>query len=102
MTARAAAGLSEWDRTDVQGPDDLAAHRADEFVALARMAQALRSQGGQVLQRGVCASCAAPCAPQALYCDADCRADHEREMAALARAGRSARPACAGGLGGRA
>lgn len=70
--------------------DDLAAHRADEFLAMAMLDHELRKRGGQAIQRGMCASCGQVCAPAAVYCDADCREDHELQLAAQARAGRAA------------
>jgi hypothetical protein len=67
--------------------EDQAALVSDFFLAQALRAQ-LQAAGGAALQRGVCASCDARCLPAAVYCDADCRADHERALAAQARAGR--------------
>lgn len=87
---RASGILGPWDRTEVQTQDDLAAHRADEFLAMAMLDHELRKRGGQAIQRGMCASCGQVCAPAAVYCDADCREDHELQLAAQARAGRAA------------
>jgi len=53
--------------------DALAAHRA-------RVAAAS-------LSAGTCSNCGAACLPQAVYCDVDCRHDHERVLGAQARAG---------------
>lgn len=69
--------------------DDQAARAADWFLDEA-MREHLRKRGGEALQRGTCANCEEACAEQAIYCDADCRADHERRLAALALAGRPA------------
>lgn len=81
--------LGHWDRTEVLNDEDVAAHRADEFLALAKLDHETRKRGGAVILRGTCCFCQAQCSPQAVYCDADCRDDHERELAALARQGRS-------------
>ena len=68
--------------------EDMAARRADEFLADALMVQQLRAAGGGVVELGTCTNCGEHCAPRAVYCDADCRADHERRMAVWARNGR--------------
>lgn len=67
--------------------EDMAARRADEFLASALAAQ-VRAAGGLVLVRGVCAACGDRCHPATVYCDPDCRADHEARMAVLARQGK--------------
>jgi hypothetical protein len=36
---------------------------------------------------GTCSFCSEACLPQAVYCDVDCRRDHERLLGARARAG---------------
>lgn len=90
MTSPRKDGLiGEWDRTEVLNDEDMAAHRADEFLALAKLDHETRARGGAVILRGVCSFCDQACSPLAVYCDADCRDDHERELAALARAGRA-------------
>lgn len=90
MSVRAEGLTGPWDRTDVFNDEDLAAQRAEEFLALARLDHETRARGGAVIIRGVCAFCQSVCRPRAVYCDADCRAGHERELAALVRQGRSA------------
>lgn len=68
--------------------EDMAARREAEFLADALAVQALRAAGGCVVQQGVCSNCGQACLPRAVYCDADCRADHEARLAVLARQGR--------------
>lgn len=65
--------------------DDMASRREAEFLADALMAQQLRARGGALVQAGVCTNCAAACTVRAVYCDADCRRDHEGRLLALAR-----------------
>lgn len=67
--------------------DDMATRREGEFLqhALRRQAEAAAKAAGHP---GICANCGARCLPQARYCDDDCRADHERRQAVLARQGR--------------
>lgn len=40
------------------------------------------------LERGVCANCDEKIAPNAIYCDSDCRGDHERVALIKKRTGR--------------
>lgn len=80
--------VGECDRTEVATPDDMATRRADEFLALALLKQQAKAAGGLVIVAGTCTYCAAVCLPRAVYCDAECRADHEAELARLARQGR--------------
>lgn len=66
--------------------EDMAARRADEFLADALAVQA-RASGHTLIQIGVCSNCAERCHPSAVYCDAECRADHEGRLRVLARQG---------------
>lgn len=65
--------------------DDMATRREAEFLADALRVQQLRAAGGEVVTQGVCTNCGEACRPHCVYCDADCRADHEARLAALAR-----------------
>lgn len=58
--------------------DDLAQHRAEELNrhALARVRAAVPPGG----QPGWCSNCAAMLPMPLVYCDADCREDHEDRM----------------------
>lgn len=87
MTIRSEGITGEWDRTELRSDDDLAAHRADEFQALALIEHQGRAMASPALPRGVCASCGERCLPAAVYCDAECRADHELQLAARRRNG---------------
>lgn len=61
------------------GADDMATRREEEFRELA-----LRRQQHAACKRstepGVCTNCGSVCLPLAVYCDADCRDDHEARM----------------------
>ena len=87
MSIRAEGITGEWDRTELRPEDDLAAHRADGFLALALFEHHSRALAAPALPRGGCASCGERCLPAAVYCDPDCRADHELQMAARRRNG---------------
>lgn len=67
--------------------EDRAARAADEHLADALIAQQARAAGGVMYRRGVCANCGECCHPSALYCDPDCRADHEDRLRRAARRG---------------
>ncbi|MDT8998362.1 hypothetical protein RQP53_03620 [Paucibacter sp. APW11] len=71
-------------------PDDLATQREAEFLAAALLeaqAAAARVPAGRP---GWCSNCGAACMPLAVYCDTDCRQDHEGRLLTLAKQGRSA------------
>jgi len=59
------------------GPDDEAQRTADLFVEEARALQRRRAQRDPLGVPGVCSNCGERCLPTAVYCDADCREDHE-------------------------
>lgn len=66
--------------------EDMASRRADEFLADALAVQ-VRQAGHTMIRRGVCINCAKGCEPAEVYCDAECRADHEGRLRILARQG---------------
>lgn len=72
------------------GPDDMATRREGEFLAAALRRQK-QLAAYHAAEPGRCANCGELCLPQAVYCDADCRADHERRRRVLARQGGVAR-----------
>lgn len=67
--------------------EDMAARRADEFLAHALRAQAQAASAQPAVRRGVCLDCGDTCHPSTMYCDNECRASHERALAARARRG---------------
>lgn len=65
------------------GESDLATLREEQFRAAALAAA--RSQADRKPAPGRCANCGEVILPQAYYCDADCRDDHETREAILRR-----------------
>lgn len=59
--------------------DDMATRREEEFLAAALREQAARSDKHRPTP-GTCANCGEQCLPLAVYCDVDCRDDHERRL----------------------
>lgn len=80
--------IGRHDPTEVATVDDTATRHADEFLALALLDHQQRQQPIEGV-RGTCRNCGERCLPQAVYCDADCRDDHERVLAAQRRQGRA-------------
>lgn len=66
--------------------DDQATQRSEQFLAAALFRQR-RDAAADRRQPGVCASCGERCLPLAVYCDDDCRQEHERRQAILRRQG---------------
>lgn len=56
--------------------DDLATRREEEFLQAALRDQARRAER-QRGTPGICSNCGEMCMPLAVYCDEDCRDDHE-------------------------
>lgn len=77
------------DSTERLSPDDMATRREEEFLAAALRAQRAGAKAPRGTP-GVCSNCGATCLPLAVYCDEDCRADHEERRRILARQGRAA------------
>lgn len=75
------------DPTDRVMEDDQAAYRAQEFRERALLIQRLHAANGLASVPGHCANCGEPCLPLAVYCDADCRDDHEFRLALVSRIG---------------
>lgn len=87
MSARTAMADGT-DSTERLSADDQATQREGQFLAAALAAQ----QQAAARHRhtpGVCANCQARCLPLAVFCDEDCRADHEHRQRVLQRQGRS-------------
>lgn len=68
--------------------DDMATAREAQFLAQALSVQRQAAKAQQHRQ-GVCASCGERCLPLAVYCDDDCRIEHERVQGILRRQGRA-------------
>ena len=74
------------DTTERLSADDQATQREEQFLAAALMRQR-REAAAVRRQPGVCVNCGERCLPLALYCDEDCRADHERRQGIRQRQG---------------
>lgn len=74
------------DGTERLSADDQATKTEEHFLAGALAAQALKA-GLQRRSAGVCANCLARCLPLAVFCDEDCRADHEHRQRVRQRQG---------------
>ncbi len=88
MSHHVPALLPPLDTGERLGPDDMATRREAEFLADALAVQQLRARGGELIVAGTCTNCGERCAPAAVYCDTECRADHERRLAAHVRMGK--------------
>lgn len=65
-----------YDTSERLSADDMATRREAEFLAAALRVQAGRA-AATAHTPGVCGNCREVCLPLAVYCDEDCRADHE-------------------------
>lgn len=79
----------EVERDDLErlSADDMAARTTAQMQADALLAPRLRAERGEFIRRGVCLSCDSQCLPCAVYCDAECRTEHEARLRAHARHG---------------
>lgn len=64
------------DTSERLSADDMATRREAEFLAAALRVQAGRAAAAAHTP-GTCGNCRELCLPLAVYCDEDCRADHE-------------------------
>ena len=82
------SGIEPRDQTERLSEDDQASQREGEFLATAILNQRLKAGRQPPAKPGVCTNCLERCHPCAVYCDRDCRDDHEAFLAHLARNGR--------------
>ena len=78
--------LADRDATERLGADDMATLHEVQLREAALLEQSLRAQTERSTP-GVCSNCGAECLPLAVYCDDDCRSDHEHRLRVLRRAG---------------
>lgn len=72
------------DPSERLGPDDMATLRDAQFLEAALLAQ--RQVAPAVKSRpGWCCNCGAACLAAAIYCDDDCKSDHQHRLMVLAR-----------------
>lgn len=76
------------DPTERLSEDDQATQREAEFLARAMLNQKLRAASLPAAVPGVCTNCLAQCLPLAVYCDTECREDHQVRLEIEARTGR--------------
>ncbi len=81
------APLAEHDTTERLSADDMATLHAEQHLQAAHLAQARMSRSLPASAAGVCTNCGAPCLPLAVYCDDECRADHEHRLRVQRRQG---------------
>lgn len=77
------------DTTERLSPVDQATLREAQFLAMALAAQQ-RAGAQRSGTPGTCAWCQAACLPLAVYCDDECRTEHEARLRILRRQGRAA------------
>ncbi len=80
----------ERDDSERLSADDTATLREEEFRAAALREHEFKAAKAAPVVHGECANCGEPLPPQVVYCDADCRADHEHRQRLEARAGKAA------------
>lgn len=78
------------DQCEVRTADDQATDREVEFRELALLNQRLAAAREPRAVPGVCTNCGEQCLPLAVYCDRECRADHEHRLTRLAGRGAAA------------
>jgi len=68
--------------------DDLASQREAQHLQAALAAQRTVAAMAPKDKPGVCTNCRSSCMPHAVYCDDDCRDDHQHRESVLKRQGR--------------
>lgn len=68
--------------------DDQATQREAEFLSRALLNQKLAAARQPAAVPGVCTNCGERCLPLAVYCDPECREDHQVRLEHAARSGR--------------
>ncbi|MDY0748520.1 hypothetical protein SNE35_28730 [Paucibacter sp. R3-3] len=81
------APLGGRDTTERLGVDDMATLCEEQSREAALREQQLRAERTPRSRPGVCTNCGEACMPHVVYCDADCRADHQSRENAARRQG---------------
>lgn len=76
------------DGADRLSADDMATLREGQFLA-ASLARQAAAGVRRIGRPGWCTWCASVCLPLAVYCDDECRIDHEARQRTLHRQGRT-------------
>ena len=75
------------DTTERLGAEDMAALHAEQLQAAAMLDHQRAVAKSVASTPGVCSNCGDECHPLAIYCDDDCRGDHEARERTLKRQG---------------
>jgi len=81
--------LPDRDTTERLSPDDMANVRNEQFLQAALLTQRAAAARAAKGVPGVCTNCRAACLPHAVYCDDDCKADHQHREAVARKQGRA-------------
>ncbi|WP_457425643.1 hypothetical protein [Roseateles sp. P5_E7] len=79
--------LTDHDATERLGAEDMAALHAEQLLNVAKLAHQRTAEAALASVPGVCTNCGGECLPRAVYCDDDCREDHEDRVQTLRRQG---------------
>ena len=74
------ADLVRADVDERMSPDDMATLREAQHLQAALLAQQARAEAGPRAVPGVCSTCGSVAQAAAVYCDDDCRADHQHRL----------------------
>ena len=80
MTAGKACRAEQRDQGERLSADDEATRTEAQFFDRAMEIHAARAAAAPRGTPGVCMNCGECCLPLAVYCDADCRLDHEHRQ----------------------
>lgn len=73
------------DTTERLSPDDMATLREEQHLQAALLRQRQLAARHPRDVPGICSNCAERCLPLAVYCDEDCREDHQHRLGVLAK-----------------
>lgn len=79
--------LTDHDATERLGADDMAVVHTEQLLNAAMLDHQRAAAAVEVSQPGVCTNCSGECLPGAVYCDDDCRRDHEHRLQTMRRQG---------------
>lgn len=79
--------LTDHDATERLGAEDMAALHTEQLFNAALLDHQRAAGKALASVPGVCTNCGGECLPRAVYCDDDCRDDHEQRVQTLRRQG---------------
>lgn len=77
--------LDDRDTTERLGADDMATLHEQQFLQAAVLGSQRAAAREPRSVPGVCTNCGEACLPSAVYCDDDCRSDHQHRVTVRAR-----------------